>query len=629
MCGLVAIFHSRDRREPDREQLSRMNEQQHHRGPDEGGLHLEPGVGLGHRRLSIIDLSEGQQPMASADQAQWLVYNGEIYNFMQLRGELAARGHVFRTHSDTEVILHAWREWGEDCVQHLRGMFAFVLWDRARQTLFMARDRLGVKPLYYSLLDDGRLLVASELKGLTCHPQLSRDLDPQALEDYLALGYVPEPRSIYRRVAKLAPGHSLTWRHGEAEPRPHCYWDLPYRPLAAMEDGEAVFELTARLREAVDIRLVAEVPLGAFLSGGVDSSSVVAMMAQVSGEPVNTCAIGFGERDYDESGYARQVAERYHTRHVAKQVDPDDFSLFDKLVDLYDEPFADSSALPTYRVCELARQRVTVALSGDGGDEGLAGYRRYGWQLQEQRQRDAIPAPLRRLIGGLGAFYPDMPRAPRWLRARATLRAIGRDPVAGYLQLHSVLDGDTRALVYSDGMQRELQGYSALEVMRAHAARAPTDDPLSLVQYLDYKTYLPGDILTKVDRASMAHGLEVRVPLLDHRLVEWLSGLPNGFKQRDGQGKWLLKKAMEPYLPHDVLYRRKQGFAVPLSKWFRGPLRARLHDALLGGGLADTGWFTRRGLTRLLEEHDRGIRDRSQALWSLLMLDAFLRREQA
>ena len=387
MCGLVAIFHTRDRQEPDRELLTRMNERQHHRGPDEGGIHSEPAVGLGHRRLSIIDLSEGQQPMSNADQSLWLVYNGEIYNFLHLRGELAARGHVFRTHSDTEVILHAWREWGEDCVQHLRGMFAFVLWDRAQDSLFMARDRLGVKPLYYSLLDDGRLLVASELKGLTCHPDLDRSLDTRALEDYLALGYVPEPKSIYRRVAKLSPGHCLLWRHGEREASPRQYWDLPFRPLAAMSDAEAAAEMTRRLREAVDIRLVAEVPLGAFLSGGVDSSSVVAMMAQVSPEPVNTCAIGFGERDYDETGYALQVAERYHTRHSTEQVDPDDFSLFDTLVGLYDEPFADSSALPTYRVCELARKRVTVALSGDGGDEGLAGYGRYAWQLQEQALR--------------------------------------------------------------------------------------------------------------------------------------------------------------------------------------------------------------------------------------------------
>lgn len=629
MCGLVAIFHTRDWHEPDQGQLDRMNERQHHRGPDEGGLHTEPAVGLGHRRLSIIDLSEGQQPMASAGGDTWLVYNGEIYNFRELRTELEACGRTFRTHSDTEVILHAWAVWGEDCVSHLRGMFAFVLWDRGQQVLFAARDRLGVKPLYYSVLNDGRLLLASELKGLTCHPELDRSVDYQAVEDYLAFGYVPEPRSIYRRVAKLSPGHTLSWRHGQSQPQLRRYWDLPFKPLPIMTDADAQAELTARLRQAVQLRLVSEVPLGAFLSGGVDSSCVVAMMAQSSAEPVNTCAIGFGEGAFDESSHAQAVANHYHTRHTLQQVDPADFSLLDTLGNLYDEPFSDSSALPTYRVCQMARERVTVALSGDGGDEALAGYRRYGWQLQEQRLRDRIPAPLRRVAGALGNVYPDMPRAPRPLRARATLRSLGRDSVAGYMQLHSVLDSDTRQLIYSDALQRELQGYCAVEVMYRHAKQAPTDDPLSLVQYLDFKTYLPGDILTKVDRASMAHGLEVREPLLDHELLEWVSGLSNNMKIRDHQAKWLLKKAMEPHLPNDILYRRKQGFSVPLVQWFRGPLRQRVRDALLGQVLADTGWFKQRGLQQLLAEHEQGVRDRSQAMWSLLMLEGFLRREVA
>lgn len=629
MCGLVGIFNTRSRDEPDRGLLQRMNEAQFHRGPDEGGLHVEPAVGLGHRRLAIIDLAEGQQPLSNEDGSVIVVYNGEIYNFAELAEELKQAGHSFRTRSDTEVIVHAWEAWGEACVERFRGMFAFALWDRNRGCLFMARDRLGIKPFYYSLLGDGTLLFASELKALKVHPSLDRRIDHLACEEYFAFGYVPEPRTIYQQVRKLPPGHTLLWRQGQSNAEPRQYWDVPFEPAASMPEETAVAELVTLLREAVDIRLIAEVPLGAFLSGGVDSSSVVAMMAQLSEEPVNTCSIAFGEAAFDESVQAAEVAERYATRHSTEHVAADDFSLLDRLTQLYDEPFADSSALPTYRVCELARKRVTVALSGDGGDEDLAGYKRYGWQLEEQARRERVPALLRPLLGALGEIYPDMPRAPRILRARAALRSIGRDPVAGYMQIMSVMDEDLRSSLYSTGFKRELQGYSAVEVMRRHAQNCPTDDPLSLVQYIDYKTYLPGDILTKVDRASMAHALEVRVPLLDHKLVEWASRLPPGLKRKGGEGKYLLKKAMEPYLSSDILYRRKQGFAVPLADWFRGPLRTRLRDALQGESLSGSGLFDQAALMRLFDEHQSGARDRSAPLWSLLMFESFLRAEAA
>ena len=625
MCGLVGIMDTRGRGDINRSLLERMNETQHHRGPDEGGLHVAAGIGLGHRRLSIIDLSSGQQPLYNEDGTVVVVYNGEIYNFQPLAEELAALGHTFRTHCDTEVIVHAWEEWGEACVERFRGMFAFAVWDEQRETLFLARDRLGIKPLYYALLDDDTLVFGSELKSLMAHPGLRREIDPFAVEEYFGFGYVPEPRTIYKQARKLSPGHTLTVRRGQPLPEPREYWDVPFQPNGVSDEAEAGEALVERLREAVDIRRIAEVPLGAFLSGGVDSSAVVAMMAGLSDDPVNTCSISFGDPAFDESAYARQVAERYHTNHGVEQVDADRFDLLDTLVGLYDEPFADSSALPTYEVCRLARQRVTVALSGDGGDETLAGYRRYRGFLHEERIRGVLPLGVRRpVFGTLGQLYPKADWAPRVFRAKATFEALARDPVEGYFHSVSILSAPMRHKLFTERFRRELQGHSAVDVLRRHRDRCPTDDPLSQVQYMDLKTYLPGDILTKVDRASMAHALEVRVPILDHQLVEWTSGLPRDLKLRGNEGKYLLKKAMEPYLPHDVMYRRKQGFAVPVAQWFRGPLRQRLRDAVLSEDMADSGYFNMDFIQRMLDQHQSGQRDNSALLWALLMFSAFL-----
>jgi asparagine synthase (glutamine-hydrolysing) len=393
-----------------------------------------------------------------------------------------------------------------------------------------------------------------------------------------------------------------------------------------VSEAQAADELAARLREAVRIRLVAEVPLGAFLSGGVDSSAVVAMMAQSMTEPVNTCSIAFGDPRFNESAHAQAVAERYQTRHHAVQVDRDDFALVDRLAGLYDEPYADSSALPTLRVCQLARERVTVALSGDGGDETLAGYRRYRWHMHEERFRRLLPAPLRHhLFGLLGRAYPKADWAPRPLRAKTTLQAIARDSVAAYFHSVSLMGDAMRQQLFSPSLRRDLQQYHALEVLRRHAAASPAADPLSLVQYLDLKTYLPGDILTKVDRASMAHGLEVRVPMLDHPLLEWVSGLPPELKLRGGEGKYLLKRALQPHLPHDILYRDKMGFSIPLAAWLRGPLRQRLQRSLSGPALAECGLFNMDYVQTLMQQHQSGRSDHSAPLWSLLMFDAFLR----
>jgi asparagine synthase (glutamine-hydrolysing) len=630
MCGIVGILDTRGERAVDRLVLARMNESQHHRGPDEGGTHIGPGVGLGHRRLSIIDLATGQQPLYNEDGSVVVVFNGEIYNYAELIPELLALGHKFHTRSDTEVIVHAWEAWGQDCVKRFRGMFAFALWDQNRQTLFLARDRLGVKPLHYALLPNGMLLFGSELKSLLAHGGLSREIDTYAIEEYFALGYVPEPRTIYAGARKLPPAHTLTVKRGERLPEPREFWDVRFTADNAVSAEDAQAELIERLRESVRLRMISEVPLGAFLSGGVDSSAVVAMMAGLSATPVNTCSIAFADPAFDESRFAQQVASRYGTRHFVDRVESDDFDLIDRLAAVYDEPYADSSALPTYRVCQLARKHVTVALSGDGGDENFGGYRRYRLHMAEEKLRAGLPLGLRRPVFGLlGRVYPKADWAPRVFRAKSTFQALARNSVEAYFHSMSLVRDDMRQDLFSSALKAKLGGYNAVEVFRGHAAKASTDDPLALVQYLDLKTYLVGDINTKVDRASMAHALEVREPLMDHPLVEWLASLPPSLKVRGQEGKWLLKKAMEPHLPHEIMYRPKMGFSVPLARWFRGPLRERVREAVMGGTLAETGYFDAATLKRMLREHESGLRDYSAPLWTVLMFEAFLRCSDA
>ncbi|MDH5376782.1 MAG: amidotransferase 1, exosortase A system-associated [Gammaproteobacteria bacterium] len=628
MCGIVGILNTRELAPVDRDILNKMNESQFHRGPDAGGMHFEPGVGLGHRRLSIIDLSTGKQPMENEDGSVVVTFNGEIYNFPELSVELKAAGHVFKTHSDTEVIVHAWEQWGVDCVKRFRGMFAFAVWDRNKKSLFLARDRLGKKPLHYALLGDGQFIFGSELKALYVHPKLTRTIDPLAIEEYFALGYVAEPRSIFKEILKLPPACTLLLKVGEERlPEPVSYWDFPFQAVESSSQDAVEKELVERFKESVSVRMMSEVPLGAFLSGGVDSSSVVAMMSQLSEQAVNTCSISFTSPKFNEAEFAKMVADRYHTNHFTETVDPDDFSLVDKLAGIYDEPYADSSAIPTYRVCELARKRVTVALSGDGADEYFSGYRRHRWHMNEERVRNLLPYSVRApIFGFLGAAYPKLDWAPRFLRAKTTFQSIGRDSVAAYLHTVSILDNDMRSKLFSPEFKKELQGYNAVEVFRRHAANCPGKDPLALIQYLDLKTYLVGDIHTKVDRASMANSLEVRAPFLDHKLIEWVTGLGPEYKIRGQQGKYILKKAMEPYLPHDVLYRSKMGFAVPLAEWFRGPLKQKVKDSLLGEPMRQSGFFNMKYVNHLVSQHQSGLRDYSASIWTLLMFDAFQRQ---
>jgi asparagine synthase (glutamine-hydrolysing) len=627
MCGIVGIVDLAGERNIEPGVVERMNLAHEHRGPDGDGFHFEPGVGFGHRRLSIIDLSGGKQPLFNEDGTVVVTYNGEIYNFAPLITELSALGHTFKTRCDTEVIVHAWEEWGEDCVLRFNGMFAFAIWDRTRRTLFLARDRLGIKPLYYAITPDSRILFASELKGLLAAGALTPRLRADAVEDYFAFGYVPDPKTILEGVHKLGPAQTLKLVRKGARAEPRQYWSpvlVPRPGTASVEDVAS--ELTSRLRRSVEMQMVSDVPLGAFLSGGVDSSAVVAMMAEASATPVRTCSIAFSDPRFDESKYASLVAKQFKTSHNVERVDGNDLELIDELAGLYGEPYADSSALPTYRVCELARRNVTVALSGDGGDENFGGYRRYRWHVYEERVRGKLPSWLRRAVfNPLGAFYPKLDWAPRILRAKSTLQALARDSLEGYFYSVTIMPPELRRRLFSRRFATHLNGYGALEVFKQHAREAPVDDPLALVQYLDYKTYLPGDILTKVDRASMAHSLEVRVPILDHELVDWAGGVPSSLKLREGEGKYFFKKALESRLPNDVLYRPKMGFAVPLAQWFRVDLKDRARELLLSDQFHGGGIFDRDFVASMLDQHERGARDFSAPLWALLMFAGFQR----
>jgi asparagine synthase (glutamine-hydrolysing) len=624
MCGLVGIFDPTGQKKIDAELLAKMNNSQRHRGPDDFGTYIEKGIGLGHRRLSIIDLAGGHQPMYSQDKGIIIVYNGEIYNFQLLRKKLIDAGYHFRTQSDTEVIIHGWREWGKSCVEKFRGMFAFAIWDRVSQTLFLARDRLGIKPLYYSQLPDGQIIFGSELKSIIVHPHFPREIEPCAVEDYFTFGYIPDPKTIFKHANKLSPATMLTIHRGAKDYKLENYWDVSFKEAMIRNETELKEELIFRLQEAVRMRLISDVSLGAFLSGGVDSSAVVALMAGLSNEPVNTCSISFGDVRYNESAYANHVAKQYRTNHKTERVDENDFDLIDTLIGIYDEPYADSSAMPTYRVCQLARKYVTVALSGDGGDESFAGYRRYRWHSYEEQVRSLLPRSFRvPIFNLLGRTYPKLDWAPKILRAKSTFQALGRDSLVGYLNSVSIISSDVRVGLFRPSFERELQGYRAIDVLKNHADRASTDHPLSLVQYLDYKTYLPGDILTKVDRASMSHGLEVRVPILDHEFVDWVSSLSPDLKLKGRTGKYIFKQALEAILPQEILYRQKMGFAIPLSSWIRGPLKQRVKNMIGEGFLAGTEFFNNQYLNLLVEEHISGEKEHSAVIWALLMFNGF------
>jgi asparagine synthase (glutamine-hydrolysing) len=625
MCGLSGIFDTKGSRPIDPGILAMMNDSIAHRGPDGDGFLLEPGIGLGHRRLAIIDVAGGKQPLYNETGDVGIVFNGEIYNYRETMAELVARGHVFKTHSDTEVIVHGWEEWGAAVVDRLRGMFVFALWDRKRQTLFLARDRLGKKPLYYAPLPDGQLIFASEMRAILCHPLVERKIDPIAVEGYFAFGYVPEPGSIYQGIRKLPAAHTMLVERGKPVPQPTRYWTLKFDPRP-MTETDAAMELIERLRESTRLRLVADVPLGAFLSGGVDSSGIVAMMAGLIDDPVKTFAIGFGGTE-DELGYAQTVADRYRTNHTAELAAGVDYlDTIDRQAMVFGEPFADTSAIPTGRVSELARRGVTVALSGDAGDELFAGYRRYRFHMAAQGVRGRIPDAIRRpLFGLLGRAYPKLDRAPRWLRAKTSFQEWAADEAEGYYRTVCKMTDRVRCDLFSRALSSSLDGFRPADLIRDTMDQAGTDDPLARAQFADIQTYLIGDILTKVDRASMAHSLEVRAPLLDHELVEWAATVSAELKIRSTGGKYIFKKALEPYVPHENLYRTKQGFATSLAPQFRGLGAERVRKRLAAAHFRDSGLFDMPAVAKLLEQHEFGAFDHNQAIWSLLMFEGWLK----
>ncbi|MCI0546161.1 MAG: asparagine synthase (glutamine-hydrolyzing) [Candidatus Rokubacteria bacterium] len=620
MCGIAGVVESGGR-PTDRALLRAMTDTLAHRGPDGEGFHVDGPVGLGHRRLSIIDLATGGQPMASADGSVWITYNGELYNFRELRAELEARGLEFRTTSDTEVFLRAYETWGTDCLRRLRGMFAAAIWDGPRRRLFLARDRVGIKPLVYAW-DGRRLTFASELKALLEDPGLSRALDWDALAEYLAFRYVPCPRTIFAAARKLPPASYLVWDVDRGEPRVHRYWELalgPTAPGTRYSDDDWIEGLRAQLADAVESHLVSDVPVGAFLSGGMDSSTVVALMARAAPAPVRTFSIGFGEADHDELAYARLVARRFGTEHYEHVVKPDALEALPRLAWQFDEPFADASAIPTYYVSKVTREHVTVALSGDGGDESFAGYRRYGEAWARHRRLDRLPGRLGRAAARLAARV-----LPAGVRGQGYLEMLGSDPVERYFRMmtHPRVDM-IRGLLGAEGRARTAPG-GPLARFRGEAASGPGRDHVALLQHLDVRTYLPDDILTKVDRTSMLVSLEARVPLLDHVLMEWVAAMPTRLKFAEGRGKVALTRAMAAELPDEIRGRRKMGFGVPLAAWFRAELADYVRDVLLAPRTRERGLLDPRAIERLLAEHHAG-RDHAETIWTLLALEEWAR----
>jgi asparagine synthase (glutamine-hydrolysing) len=623
MCGICGLFDAEGQGTALTPLVRRMADALAHRGPDNDGFLTTPHCVLGHRRLKIIDLSPlGKNPMANEDESLWITFNGEIYNYLDLRPELLRRGHRFRSQTDTEVILHLYEDEGEDFLRHLNGMFALALWDQRRGRLILARDRFGKKPIYY-WSDGHRLLFGSEIKSLLADPAVPRELNPEALSTYLALGYIPCPDTIFRNIYKLPPA---SWLVAERGPDggvklrgPQRYWDLRYQPDAKLTEAECTERIRALVRDAVRIRLFSDVPLGAFLSGGVDSSTVVAAMAEVSPRPVETFSIGFDESSFDELPYAEMVAKQFGTRHHTFQCTPDALEVLPTLVHHYDEPFADPSAIPTYYVSKIARQHVTVALSGDGGDEVFAGYTRYDNGMQRLHWGRLLPEPLVR-----AAFRVATDLYPVGSRGWGILHRNSLAPLDSYLADVSVFQPREKRKLMAEPLRASANG-DVFSLARQLAAQTGSAEFLSQMQYVDEMLYLPDDILVKVDRASMAVSLETRAPLLDYRLAEFLATVPAEMRYRHREKKYLLKKAMEGVLPREILYRSKMGFGVPLKHWFRKDAAQFTREVLLSQAARERGLFDPQEVQLCLDRHARGRRDFSGKLWTLLFFELWCR----
>ncbi len=620
MCGIAGLFWRDNSRPVDRELLEAMGQAISHRGPDADGFLNEPGVGFVHRRLAIIDLTSGNQPIGNEDGSIQIVYNGEIYNYQALRAELVARGHSFRTNSDTEVIVHLYEEMGPDLVNRLRGMFTFAIWDRTRRRLLLARDRLGIKPLY--LLRDGeRLLFGSELKAILACPNVSRQVDEESLEDYLTFGIVPGSRAIFRGIEKLPPAHVLLVDAQNWQANSKCYWRLPIEPDQRPTAGEWQEQIRAKVDEAVRLHLIADVPVGAFLSGGVDSSVVVASTAGKTKGPLQTFSIGFADQKLSELPQARETAAQFGTQHTEEIVTPQAVDLLGELTKFYDEPFADSSAIPTYLVARLASRSVKVVLSGDGGDEAFGGYARYAHDLQEAAIRDRLPAWFRHTaLRAAGRVWPKADWLPRPLRLKTFLTNLALGPGDAYANTLSLCRPPLRRQLLSGDVLNSLNGHRPELCVRNAYDRAPVGDPLAGMISADTAMLLPDDFLVKVDRATMATGLEARPPLLDHELLELAGRIPSHFKVHDKQTKWIFKEAFRSRLPAGLLERKKQGFEIPIDAWLRGPLRDMFCDTVLAPGSPVGDLIDQDLAGRLFCLHESGVSRMGGVLWSLLVL---------
>ena len=620
MCGIAGIVRTAGA-PVDRDLLERMNEAIRHRGPDEDGFYFNDGVGLAIRRLAIIDLKTGQQPIHNRDRTKWLVFNGEIYNYREVRAQLEDLGHKFYTDSDTEVVVAAYDQYGTDCPRHLRGMFAFAIWDERNQSLFLARDRVGKKPLLYAHLPS-QLVFASEFSALVLHPEVSRDVDLEAIHHYLSFMCVPAPLTAYRAIRKLEPAHWLLWRRGEI--KTERYWQLDFSKKTSLSEVEASERLIDLLREAVRVRLMSEVPLGAFLSGGIDSSAVVALMAQESGERVKTFSIGFEEQDFSELHHARRVAEHVGAEHHEFIVRPDAMQILPTLVEHYGEPFADSSAIPSYYVSRETRRYVTVALNGDGGDECFAGYERYA-AMNLARTYASIPG--KRLIGSATEALP----APRSRgnpigKAQRFIAAASLPPIERYLRWISSFDEAAKQKLYTDDFRAQTARFRTVSFLEPWFASVNGGGIVDAALLSDTMTYLPNDLLVKMDIASMSVSLEARSPFLDHHLMEFAASLPEKMKLRRLTTKYILKKVLKEFVPGQNLTRRKMGFGVPIGYWFRGSMQAFLRETLLSGKSLGRGFFKPERIRAIVDEHIDNRIDHSHRLWSLMMLELWFQR---
>jgi asparagine synthase (glutamine-hydrolysing) len=620
MCGIAGVMYADPARPVEPALLRAMGRSIAHRGPDAEGFLNEPGIGLVHRRLSIIDLGGGGQPLGNEDGSVQVVFNGEIYNFQELRRGLEARGHRFRTNSDTEVLVHLYEEEGDRLVERLRGMFAFALWDRTNRRLLLARDRLGIKPLYV-YRDAEKILFGSELKAILACPGVGREVNAEALEDYFAFGMIPGVRSIFRGIEKLPPAHTLAVRADELDRSPRRYWRLRVEPDTRPSAEEWEEAVRAKVEESVRLHLIADVPVGAFLSGGLDSSVVVASASDAVRSPMQTFSIGFREESFSELPYARQVAERYGTRHTEEVVTADAVSLLDELAWYYDEPFADTSAIPTYLVARLAARGVKVALSGDGGDEAFGGYARYAHDLKEAAVRRRLPRWLRRgVLGPLARIWPKADWLPRRLRAKTLLTNLSLDAGEAYANTLSICRPPLRRRLLAPDVAATLNGHRPGRVIEADFATAPPGDALGGMMAADVGTILPDDFLVKVDRASMAHGLEVRPPLLDHELMELAARIPADFKVHGGETKWVLKQAFRRRLPDAAVSRPKHGFELPIDGWLRGPLRETFESAVLDPQARVRDLVDQPTARKLYRAHLSGTGRHGGVLWALLVL---------